>query len=226
MSAGFESSNHPHVMSKPRSLIPAQPFAVRNHLRSDGYPLSLLKLPATLGGNKKAFTFGIDISSAPVPPRRYAAELADVRLLNGDTRFLFGQSYLDDTSLESVVSVRMNPIATTQLLRSIEEMQNPGLATIAEQVGIKASPLTATFAKPQHMANMVANLAAIAVSGYETCIDFYHASAFAYKNAARTEQLEVEPVVRVDLQTAIFLSIVQRMRDLVAEMPPLPDNGE
>lgn len=176
-------------------------------------------MPDTMQGDKKALTFGIDIASAPVPPRRYTAESAGMRTSNGDVRFLFGQHYLDEAALESMVSVRMNPIATKQLLVSIDEMKDPGLENIARIMGVSASPLTEAFQRPQHMANMVANLAAIAVSGFETCIDFYHASAFAYGNVKKSDRLEVEPVVRIDLQTSVFLSIVKRMRELVSEFP-------
>ena len=193
--------------------------------RYEGHPLSVLKMPAGLGSSEEVITVGLDISSAPVPQRRYAAELCEVRFEYNDLRLIFAQRTLDRGGLDSALIVRMNPNAGRQLLRSINDMQSPGLDGIAEAMGIRAMPLEKISQRPSQMANVVANLVAIAVSGFETCMDFYHASAFAMRNVADSDTLAVEPIVRVDVQTAIFVSMVKELRALESVMPPEPQRG-
>ena len=194
-------------------------------VRDDGHPLTLLELPEGLGRSQDAVSFGLDISAAPVPQRRYAAELCQVSYVYNDVRFIFGQRNISNEGLNSALVVRMSPLATGQLLKSIEEMSSPGLEAIAKTMGISATPLMPISQQPAQMANVVANLVAIAVSGYETCIDFYHASAFAMRMAADTKTFSVEPIVRVDIQTSIFLSMVQELQTIVKSFPRLPNGN-
>ena len=193
--------------------------------RYEGHPLSVLKMPAGLGSSEDVITVGLDISSAPVPQGRFAAELCEVRFEFNDLRLIFAQRTLDRGGLDSALIVRMNPIAGHQLLRSINDMQRPGLDGIAEAMGIQATPLAKISQQPSQMANVVANLVAIAVSGFETCMDFYHASAFAMRNVTDSDTLAVEPIVRVDVQTAVFVSMVQELRALESVMPPEPQRS-
>lgn len=211
-------------MAKNRSIATyAQPQ--QKSPRYEGHPLSVLKMPAGLGSSEDVITVGLDISSAPVPQRRYAAELCEVRFEHNDLRLIFAQRTLDRGGLDSALIVRMNPIAGHQLLKSINDMQSPGLDGIAEAMGIRATPLEKITKQPGQMANVVANLVAIAVSGFETCMDFYHASAFAMRNVADSDTLAVEPIVRVDIQTAIFVSMVKELGALESVMPPAPNRG-
>lgn len=211
-------------MAKSRALQ-VQPFApsLKQATRAEGYPLSLLKLPSSLDASKETVAFGLDISAAPVPQRRYAAEISDLRLQNGDLIFLFGQLFPDTDEVDSILSIRMNPIAGIQLLESIEGMKKPGLDGIAKSMRIEGRPLTKKFSKSAQMAKVVANLAAIAVSGFETCIDFYHASAFSMRQAATTKQLAVEPIVRVDIQTSVFISLVAELKTIRSTLPSMAE---
>jgi hypothetical protein len=187
------------------------------HSRSEGFQLSIVQ------GDKEGTTFGIDISKAPAPTREYASEVCSVIRLGDEVRFIFGQAAIGADDLDSVLVVRLNPQAARQMAMSIDEMSHPTLAEIAAAIGISPSPLVEIKTRPKQMAMVVANLAAIAVSGFETCIDFYRASPFAMRDAPASKSLGVEPVVRVDIQTAQFLSIVVRLKDITHGLPALPE---
>lgn len=206
-------------MARSRALQISPSTPMTSKARQEGFPLSLLKLPHVLDSGKESAAFGIDISAAPVPQRRYSAEVAGIRKDAGDVVLLFGQRYPDSEELDSLLSIRINPIAAVQLLDSIESMKSPGLANIVSAMNIQTAPLATTFGRPVQMAKTVANLAAIAVSGFETCIDFYHASAFAMIKATKGTELAVEPVVRVDIQTAVFVSLVKELKAIRGTLP-------
>lgn len=191
-----------------RTLIPG-----RNH-RSEGHAVALQKVSE----DAATVTFGLDMSMAPVPQRRYAAELATVKCDGQDVKFIFGQSSLGGGAWDSALVIRMNPVSAKQLSESVDHMGNPSLAQIAEMSGFMAESLSEIHEQPRQTAYMVANFAGIGVSGHETCIDLYHASAFAMRNLHESKALEVEPVVRVDIRTSIFMSLVSELAQIVQKM--------
>jgi hypothetical protein len=134
-------------------------------------------------------------------------------------RLIFGQNSLGGGPLDTALVIRMSPMAGRQFAESTDQMENPGLNAIAENVGITAESLVQITVRPHQTANMVANFVAAAVSGYETCLDFYHASAFAMRNVAHQNSLELEPVVRVDMRTSIFMSLVSEIQAIVKTLP-------
>lgn len=175
-------------------------------------------LPATQfsvgGDNKESVSIGLDLSDAPVPQRRYAADICVVREKAGDLQFVFGQERLTDASLDSAIVIRMNPEAASRFFQSIEQMNQPTLGEIAFKMNITPVPLGTIPGEPAQMASMVANIGSLAIAGYESCIDFYHASPFSVRDASSQGGLRVEPVVRVDIRTSQLLAIVERMKEL------------
>lgn len=180
----------------------------------------MLPMTHRFGGDGEVITSGIDIAQAPVPPRRYVCDIADIKVQDGDIRLVFAQRTLGEDALDSALVIRLNPVATWQLLKSLGEMQFPGVQGIADQLNIGVIPLTPVTARPSQMASVVANLVGIAVAGFETCLDFYHASAFSIRAAKSASQIAVEPVVRVDMQTGLFLSWVEALREIAQKHLP------
>lgn len=170
--------------------------------------------------------FGLDITSAPVPQRRYAAELCSVQYVSNEVRFTFGQHGLGGGPLESALVIRMNPIAAKGFADSIAELANPSIDEIAAGLDLVEEPLGNIKERPNQVANMIANFVGVAVAGHETCLDFYHASAFAMRNAVNRHTMEVEPVVRVDLRTSLFISAAAKLREIVDAFPLRANEGE
>jgi hypothetical protein len=164
--------------------------------------------------------FGLDMGSAPVPTRRYAADACSIDIKSGDVRFIFAQRSLNDEEFESALVVRLNPLAARQFIDSLKGIQEPTIAQVASNIGesIRAlEPIT----KARQMVSVLANLASVAIAGFESCVDFYHASAFAMRaiDVKGKNQLELEPVVRVELRTGLFLAVLEALEEITDQLP-------
>lgn len=212
--------------NKPQPVVVNRPPAsnlMRNLMappasRSEGHALQLQPIKFQEAADGTTISFGLDISTAPVPQRRYACDVCSLEFDGRDVRFIFGQKSLGDGPLDSALVIRMSPIAGEQFYTSIEQMHSPGLVDIARITGIAAESLQPIKERPHQMANMVANFVGVAVSGFETCLDFYHASAFSMRNAIDRNSLEIEPVVRVDIRTSLFMSVVDELKSIVTRI--------
>lgn len=164
---------------------------------------------------------GIDINSAPVPPRRYAADICSVVNGGKDVKIIFGQENLGEGPLESAIVIRLSYVAVQWFVNSVAEMNSPSLEEILEGMNLDPEVLSTVNERPFQTANLVANFAAVGVSGFETCMDFYHASPFAMRALPGRNNLEVEPVVRVDLRTSLFASLVTELNQIALQLPTL-----
>lgn len=187
--------------------------------RADGH---LIELSHSLVGSD-GLEIAFDISKAPVPPRRYVAEVCSVSIVDNHLRLVFGQRALgEDEQLDSALIIRLSPHAAHHFVNMIDSMNRPGLEAIAATVGVKVEPLWEKLPRPTQMAHLEANMAALGVSGFESCLDFYHASPFVMRNIEQKKQVGIEPVVRVTLSTGMLLSLISCARVLVVELPAPP----
>jgi hypothetical protein len=192
--------------------------------RFDGH---LVDISHHSGPTSGGVSVRLDVSAAPVPPRRYEAEVGAVSLIDGHLRLVFGQSVLGaEEELDSALVIRLAPEAAHSFVAMIFAMSNPGLEAIARITGARTEPLLSTVPRPAQVARLAANMAAVGVSGFESCIDFYHASPFVMRNIETKKQIGVEPVVRITLSTGLFLSLALEARTLVAQLPDLTPAGD
>lgn len=157
---------------------------------------------------------GVNIANAPVPQRRYSAEICSVIADNTGVKIVFGQSKLFGDGLDSAVVIRMSPVAVIQFADSLKLMRNPGVIEILKGVSTEPEALSEITSHPEQVAHLIANMVSVASAGYETCMDFYHASAFAMKKAESSSSLEIEPGVRIDLRTSVFATLAARIEEL------------
>jgi hypothetical protein len=160
-------------------------------------------------------------AALPQPPRRFVADVAKVLARHGDVRFVFGQENVLGSALETALVVRMCPPAAQELLNDLNAMSDPTLLEIAKGIRIAAAP-TYMLAKAERTVNVIANGTAVAVSGHETAIDFFHASPFSMAASKQANGQEIavpaEAIVRVDLHTAGLLTLVEELRAVVQEL--------
>lgn len=195
---------------------PLQSMLQNVQVRSDGHPLALIPESGVLSSD--TVRFGLDLSSAPVPQRRYAADICTVTFANNEAKLIFAQCCILGLALDSALVIRMSSHAIVMFAESLRGIRNPSVEELAQRLNIAPESLTSITSKPAQTANMVANICSVAVSGHEACLDFYHASAFASKKAETTNALEVEAIVRVDMRTSLFLPLISRTLELEAEI--------
>jgi hypothetical protein len=189
-----------------------QPNPAPRSRPGDGTPINVVLEQFTATDGTQVTNIGIDLNQAPVPDRRFAADSCGVIVKNGTVKILFGQDRVSGDGWRSLVIVQMSARAAGRFLGSLAHPNNPFLElkkTTAELYGVEK--LVESFSEPpqgQAIA-LAANLPAIGITDNETCLDFYQTSPFALSAVANTEELALEPVVRVDLRSSLFLGLLE-----------------
>lgn len=177
--------------------------------RTDGHAVPVLR--ASPSDSAHQGRWGIDVSKAPVPQRRYAAELCAIVHDKFEARLIFGQRCLVGEELESALVVRMTLKALREFSESLLVMN---IESMQADLQLPDEELTTITSHPNQTASMVANLVSVAIADHETCLDFYHASAFAIAKIQKQHKLEVEPIVRVDIRTSLFIPFVRELNTI------------
>ena len=201
----------------PAKSAVSSPFLPVRPRAGEGHSITMKVKAVTRTGESGTMTFGIDLADAPVPSRRYAAELATVEVRDNELRLFFAQRSPFGNDFDSVLVMRLNPRAAANLIRSIDEMGSPSLEDIQRAIKVEPEPLIKELKNPVHpgnVANMVANFVAVAIAEFETCLDFYHSSAFVMGVISTKGSIEMEPKVRVDIRTALFISLISKIREI------------
>lgn len=185
--------------------------------RSEGSPVDVS--PATKRGlvHTTYQSFRIDLKQAPVPQRRYATDIASVVYDGYDVKIIFAQKDLFGDELESALSIRVNLGGFMEMSAQLSAFL-PELGKIEGVLRLKVEGLTPIRSRPRVTANLVSNISSSAISGHETCMDFYQVNAFAMAKAGKSDKLEVEPVVRVEMRTSLFSALSKEVARIAAEI--------
>jgi hypothetical protein len=189
------------------------------HRVGEGAQLDVVHRSLVKADGTTSAMLGINLAQAPVPERRYVAEVGGISYSNEAVRIMFGQIKLGTDALRSLLVIHMGPIAVRQFLASVKEMQNPSLDEIANREGVHSEDLRQVVNEPEQTVAFAANIIAAAVSGREACLDFYQASSFSMATAVRSNSLAVDPVVRVDLRTSLLVAIIAELDSIKKKFP-------
>jgi hypothetical protein len=163
----------------------------------------------------------LNMLEAPTPARRYAAETAMVEVADDLVRLTFGQFGHSKKSLRTLLVVRMYPEAVRRLLTSSNDLTS----AVTEFMGrnsLKAQVLPETVEEdPPHVVLVDSNVVAIGFSGREAEADFYHVTPMALRRTEQTQSndLELDPVVRVSLPTTMLASVLALLYGLGDRLP-------
>src|SRR5258708_34119196 len=93
-------------MAKQNKMISAIP---RGHPRDgEGYVVEATRRVIPMPDGTQSVQVQIELSAAPVPDRRYQADIVDVRYIRGMIQLIFGQKTISGKSLRSIVIVNMS----------------------------------------------------------------------------------------------------------------------
>ena len=163
-------------------------------------------------------SLGIDLSSAPVPDRRYVADVVSVIHGKDVIKLLFGQEKIS-SGLRSLVIIHMAQFAVSSFVSAVLDMKKPTLAEVMKISNIDVGLLSSIPDEPEQTVAMMASVAAAAVSGQEACVDFYQISSFARLNVMASKKISVEPVVRVELSTSLLVALVEKLKQMSDDFP-------
>ncbi|MFL9979729.1 hypothetical protein [Paraburkholderia graminis] len=162
---------------------------------------------------------GINLSSAPVPERRYVADCVSVEVRNRIANLLFGQEKVGGSgALRSLIELKMNPDGIAMFLGVAGSMQG---ITVDELFAMSRAPvesLRKIEQEPEQTVAFAANMVSASFTTQEACLDFYQASASSMAQAKVTRQIAVDPVVRVELRLALAVALLKELKRVSAEL--------
>jgi hypothetical protein len=157
---------------------------------------------------------GINLAAADVPDRKYYADICGISSRRGTVNLMFGQEKVDESGLRSLLVVQMSEFAVGRLLATIDDVKSPTFQEQATAINLPTELLTEKIAEPPQAIALPANIVLCAAAGNEACADFYMASPFALGNVMKSKRLALDPVVRVNLRSTLFLSMLDGLRKL------------
>ena len=202
-----------------KSLAASQPVMSRP---GEGQPVSVVTKTAFDKDGKAVQIMKANMITAPVPDRKYACHVASVVDKRGDAHLMFGQEKIASDDLRSLVVVSMGPFAIESFLESLKRLDSgSSIDDLAEQVHISSEPLTKIKEEPTSTIGFRANQIVVSIANDEACLDFYQVSASALRVSSANQTVAVEPIVRVEMKFALFLSVVAELRQILSRLPKL-----
>lgn len=161
----------------------------------------------------------MDMSSLPVPDRRFASDAANIRVDGHQVKLLFAQKQPVGDDLLSMLIVTMAPESVVQLL---ETLNDKFMGTLREYLSKLPAVELETFKAnaPQSVA-LMSSVALVGFTGSTACLDFYFASPFSVQQLATIRKLSLEPVVRVTIPTGVLLALIDGLRKVGDDFKPL-----
>jgi len=196
---------------------------IRSYSRQgEGIIIETSRKMVPLPNGASSFEIALDLGNAPVPERKYVADVASVKYEDGVLHVLFGQKSIGSTNahLRTLIVISMSSLGALMFLRSLNLIRAQ-LDSLRDKPGytpVTLPPIETEPAAPQTVA-LAANLIVVAFSGRESVIDFYHASAFVMSQIQRGGKFAVDPVVRVFLPTGLLFSVIAKMESFRADFP-------
>jgi len=164
-----------------------------------------------------SFEMSADMGDAPVPERRYVADIACVSYRDGTIYLVFGQRKLVGNRLRTMVVLTMSSLGVLNFLKACEGIA-PAVLTkfLAPDLVLKPDDFEE---EPSQVVDLAANIIVAGFSGREACFDFYFVSPYVLGQLAQGGKLAVDPVVRVILQSGLASAIVQSLQALKEQFP-------
>ncbi len=196
----------------------SQPSARAINRSGEGSLLDVQLHQSAQADGQTTSSLGIDLSGAPVPDRRYVADIVSVIHGRDVIKLLFGQEKVS-SGLRSLVVIHMAPFAVNAFVCAILGMKNSAVDQALKVLNTDLGLLSTISDEPEQTVAMTASVAAAAVSGQEACVDFYQISPFARLNVLASKKINVDPVVRVELSTPLLGALVGKLKEISSNFP-------
>ena len=180
----------------------------------EGTPIGIVNRQPMIAGVAAGVSLGLDLTTARVPDRRYVATAAAIAQEGDRITLIFGQHKLGGKGYRSLLLIEFPSNYVDQFLIASQELVD-SIKKIAEQNSFLSVPLSDISEDvPGQTIPFVANIATAGYTDRDACMDFYYASPFAVQIAGMGGEFSADPVVRVTLQTALMMSIYERLSNV------------
>lgn len=160
-------------------------------------------------GDGSGIAFAVEVAAAPVPDRRYAADVAGAIVSEKLTRLFFGQTKLVGSELRSLLVVHMGLSATARFLENSEGLI-ASIREYCERAKVALEPQQVLEAEPNQVVAVEANILGVTFAASEATIDCYHLapdSIHRLKVAGTASEIGLDPVVRIMLPVQALLTL-------------------
>ena len=153
----------------------------------------------------------IQLGDAPVPERRYTADVAGILTSRDYARIIFGQTKIGSTELRSMLDIHFPLRAIKRFLVGAVKLEE-AFKAMSQITGAQTEQMIEFSDEPSQTVALSANSITAALSGSEACMDYIHISPSAIERAAKGEDLFAEPVVRVNLSTGLMMAVIEKLK--------------
>ena len=181
------------------------------HRPGEGHSVDFTVTAASVDG----VAGSIDMSSVPVPERKFACDLVGIQAAADQARLLFAQRQPVGDELMSMLVINMSPDSVVQLIGALPEAFMNGLRTVAD--GAPSSKLTDFKTNAPQSIVLNGSMLMAGYTGRSGCIDIYYASPFAVQQLAALQKLSLEAVVRVNLTTGSLFALLDGLQNIARE---------
>lgn len=167
---------------------------------------------------KSVLAVSLDLSSAPVPDRKYLADVASIISTSHSIKLLFAQNKLNG-DLRTLLVVDISSEVAQKYIKAVDEMPGTNFQQIAALNKQPIPELSIFTDEPEQTIAFKANALSGAVSGLDACLDFYYISPVAMRNFMQTDKIDIDAVVRVDMHVNLFVSLINELRKIASNYP-------
>jgi hypothetical protein len=162
----------------------------------------------------------LDINGVPVPDKKYVADVYSVTHAGRAVKLYFGQSPVPGGDLHTLLVINMSMQSVQNCVTVIDQVKGPSFDEVRDRESISPAPIMTIKQIPAQTVTLSATLAVSAMAGQDAAIDFLRSSPFAIAIATKTSELAVDPVVRVEMSSEIFIGLVDQLRRVASTAPP------
>lgn len=175
-------------------------------------PIRLGKALSPTG--ESAESLELNMREAPVPDRKYVADVTGLIVSKGVCKLLFAQERVSGEQLRSLLVVHVTDRTLRNFQDSAAAMTKPTYREIAAAVPIQSERPTKIVDEPDQTVALQANLILSAMSGSEAALDFYQLSPFNFLAVRDRPSVPLDAVVRVDLRSSLLLGLLDAIEAL------------
>jgi hypothetical protein len=187
--------------------------------KGEGVHITTMRTPVRNAAGETMEALSIDLSTAQVPERRYAADGFRVDIDSDMVRFIFGQRKPIGPELQSILLIRLPFLAVHQFLRSMKRGMEKTIRDYHTKFKVSATSALDLKDSPNQTVTLDANIVAAGFTAREACLDFYHVSPYVVLGMQTGGEMYADPVVRVILSSSNLLAMYDTLSANKSALP-------
>lgn len=189
---------------------------IKGHIRpGEGFALRMQQRISDAAG----ISVAVDLSSAPVPDKKYVADVGTILERDHAALMVFGQNPLIGGGRPSLVSIKLGDWAIRQYVKSFDEIL-PSITGYAQRVNLRPADLITLNDSNVQFVSLIGNVIAVSFAGRDANMDFYYISPSVIHYLKSGGQFVVDPIVRIYLPTDLLWAVSEGLKAIAVKLGP------